>query len=321
MNLIDLHCDTASWLHYQGEKTNLRNNDLCVDLEKMRKAGSMAQFFACFINMQFYEGEDRFTQAYEYARSMVARIKQEFDKNNDLIRLARNWDELKENHEIGKMSGFLTVEEGGIIDGKMERLEALYQEGIRLITLTWNFENCIGFPNSSNPNEMNRGLKKFGIEVIERMNELGMLVDVSHLSDGGFWDVLKYSKKPVIASHSNARNECPHQRNLSDEMIHGLADRGGVAGINFYPLFLNGSDKAGVDDIVHHIVHMYHVGGEELVAIGTDFDGFSGSKLDISDTGKMPQLYEALRKRKFTERQLELLWSKNAQRVIQEVIS
>ncbi len=318
MSLIDLHCDTAFLMSVMQEPIELRKNSLCVDLEKMKRADSMAQFFASFIHMKRFGGD--FDKAYEAALAMLRKTKAEIEKNSDMIRLARNYDELMNNHNEGLMSGVLTIEEGGIIDNKMERLEELYKEGVRLITLTWNFENCLGYPNSEDNEKMNLGLKSFGIEAVERMNELGIIVDVSHLSDGGFWDVIKHSKKPAIASHSNARRECGHRRNLTDEMIRALAEKGGISGLNFYPAFLTGDKSANVDDLVRHLVHMYHVGGEEFVAIGTDFDGFEGAVDGLEDMGKMPFFFEALKKRKFTDSQIEKFWYKNALRVMKEVL-
>ncbi len=319
MRLIDMHCDTVLGLMH-GENVNLKKNALCVDLEKMRQADSMAQFFACFIYMKRFQGNDRFAQGYQHALKMIARAKEEFAKYPEEIVLTTSFDEMMQNEQAGKMSAILTVEEGGVIDGKMENLEELYRQGIRLITLTWNEENCLGFPNSKDANVMNQGLKPFGIEVVERMNELGMIVDVSHLSDGGFWDTIKYSKKPVIASHSNARTLCNHQRNLTDEMIRALAEKGGVSGINFYPYFLNENGKATIDDLIRHIEHLYYVGGEDFVAMGTDFDGFDDGELDIKHLGEIPYLYEALKKRKFNDSQIEKFWHKNAMRVMKEVL-
>lgn len=314
-----MHCDTVLGLMH-GENVNLKKNALCVDLEKMRQADSMALFFACFIYMKRFQGNDRFAQGYQHALKMIARAKEEFAKYPEEIVLTTSFDEMMQNEQAGKMSAILTVEEGGVIDGKMENLEELYRQGIRLITLTWNEENCLGFPNSKDANVMNQGLKPFGIEVVERMNELGMIVDVSHLSDGGFWDTIKYSKKPVIASHSNARTLCNHQRNLTDEMIRALAEKGGVSGINFYPYFLNENGKATIDDLIRHIEHLYYVGGEDFVAMGTDFDGFDDGELDIKHLGEIPYLYEALKKRKFNDSQIEKFWHKNAMRVMKEVL-
>lgn len=318
MKLIDMHCDTISTM-MQEENVNLKSNHLCVDLNKLRASDSLAQFFACYIYMNQFTGEDRFTEGYQKAFEMIARAKKEFADYADEISLARNYEELMVNAREGKISAILTVEEGGIIENDSERILKLYEEGIRLITLLWNGENCIGYPNSRDEKTMSMGLKPFGIETVERMNELGMIIDVSHLSDGGFWDVMKYSKKPVVASHSNARALCAHPRNLTDDMIRALAEKGGISGLNFYPVFMNGTRDGMIEDMVRHIEHMYYVGGEDFVAIGTDFDGYEdGEGSEIKHMGQMEYLYDALKKRKFNDSQIEKFWHKNVLRVIKE---
>lgn len=318
MRFIDMHCDTF-WLMMREQKNGLQKNDLCIDIEKMRAAESMAQFFASFIYMSDFNGDNAFEDAYQHAIQMIAYGKEELAKCSDSIAIAHNYDELIANRDNGKMSAVLTVEEGGIINGKMEYLEELHRQGIRLITLTWNYENCIGYPNSREPQLMQLGLKPFGIEVVKRMNELGMIIDVSHLSDGGFWDVAKYSAKPFVASHSNARALCGHPRNLTDEMIRALAQKGGVAGVNFYPYFLHKSGKATATDIANHAWHMYQVGGEDVVAFGTDFDGFDEGELDIAHMGEMNLVYDAMKKRGFTERQMDKILNGNILRVLQDM--
>ncbi|MBQ4558976.1 MAG: dipeptidase [Tyzzerella sp.] len=317
MRFIDMHCDTF-WLMMRKKGVSLQKNDLCIDIEKMQKAGSMAQFFASFIHMSQFEGVDALEEAYRHALAMIAHGKAELAKSSDEIAIAHNFDELIANRDKGKMSVVLTLEEGGILNGKMAYLEELYRQGIRLITLTWNHENCIGFPNSRDPELMKCGLKPFGVEVVGRMNALGMIIDVSHLSDGGFWDVVNYSSKPFVASHSNARTLCNHPRNLTDEMIKALAEKGGVTGVNFYPYFLRENGRATVTDIADHFWHIYQVGGEDVLAFGTDFDGFDEGELDISDIGEMNLVYDAVQKRGFSERQMDKILNGNILRVMQE---
>lgn len=319
MNLIDMHCDTV-WKLMDTEGTTLKENPFCVDLQKLKRAGSVAQFFACFIYLQQFKGNDRYTQGYDYALQMIAHIRQELFQSQDSIALARNVEEFDKNHALGKLSAFLTVEEGGILDNQMNRLHTLYKEGIRLITLLWNEDNCIGSPNSQDSETMQRGLKPFGFEVVEQMNTLGMLIDVSHLSDGGFWDVLDTSSKPIVASHSNARTLCAHPRNLTDEMIRAIAEKGGVIGLNFYPYFVNPSGHASVSDLAKHALHLFQIGGEDVAAIGTDFDGFDNGTLALTDIGQIGRLYSLLQKRGLTERQLEKIWSKNILRVLNDVL-
>ena len=315
MRFIDLHCDTI-WMLMREQGTNLKKNSFCVDVEKMRQADSMVQFFACFIYMDEIGGEDCWDRGYELALNMIARGKEEFLRCADDISLALQYKDLVTNEEKGKISAFLTVEEGGVLNGDLTRLDQLYDEGIRLITLTWNRENCIGFPNSRETKTMQKGLKPFGIEVVERMNDLGMFIDVSHLSDGGFWDVLRHSKQPVMASHSNARSLCKHPRNLTDEMIKALAEKGGVIGTNLYPYFIQGNGKATVESIADHMSYIYKIGGEDVLAIGTDFDGFDEGELELAHIGEIDKLYEEVKKRGFSERQMEKIWSGNALRIL-----
>lgn len=243
--------------------------------------------------------------------------------------LARSAEEVLRMESENRVAGILTVEEGGVLNGRPERLEELYARGVRLITLTWNYENCIGSPNSRDPEIMQRGLTPFGIQTVERMNDLGMIVDVSHLSDGGFRDCVRRSKKSVIASHSNARALCPHPRNLSDEMLHALGEKGGVAGVNFYGAFLRPAGKPTEDDgaqaeaIVRHIRHMMDRAGEDAVALGTDFDGFDRESLPSGIRGvqDMDVLWAAMKRVGLTERQIEKTAYGNVMRILKECIS
>lgn len=322
MNLIDMHCDTISELLLRGDPDqDLKKNDLKVDVEKMKRAGSAAQFFACFICMNEFLGKSRYEQAYEYVRRMASYLKKQIWMYPDELAFAGNGRDLERNQSRGRISAFLTLEEGGVLNGDLTRISGLYDMGIRLITLTWNYENCIGYPNSPDPQIMRKGLKPFGFSVIEEMNRMGMIIDVSHLSEGGFWDVVSHSSTPPVASHSNARSLRNHPRNLSDEQIRALSEKGGIAGLNFYQKFLGESDSCRIDEMTAHVRHMYQKGGEDFVAVGTDFDGFGGAKeMEIADIGEMPRLYDALAKAGFTERQLEKFWYGNAKRVIDAVL-
>lgn len=320
MHLIDMHCDTAAKLLDSKNGEGLYENSFDIDIRGMKKAGTLAQFFACFVYMEMFQGQDRLDQAFSYAKKMADNLKKELKVNEGMIALAGNAADILRNKEEGKISAILTLEEGGILNGEMERLEELYREGTRLVTLLWNFENCMGYPNSTDAKIMEQGLKPFGFETVERMNELGMIVDVSHMSDGGFWDVLRHSKAPVVASHSSARSLCRHPRNLTDEMLRALGENGGVAAVNFYPAFIREDGKASKEDLAAHIKHMVNVAGIDAVAIGTDYDGFEGGTLEIDRVGKMPLLYEELQKEGFTEEQVEKIWFRNSLRVIQDVM-
>ena len=215
------------------------------------------------------------------------------------------------------MSAFLTIEEGGVIKGKLENLRNFYRLGVRLMTLTWNYPNEIGYPNFDWKYQ-EQGLTAFGKEVVAEMNRLGMIIDVSHLSDQGFYDVASLSQQPFIASHSNSRAMTNHPRNLTDDMIRILAEKGGVIGLNFAASFLGSSETSQIEDMIRHAKQIYQVGGIEVLAIGTDFDG-TAPNLDIMHAGQMKHLRDALAKNGFTASELDKIWYQNSGRLIKEV--
>lgn len=324
MKLIDMHCDTLWKLMDLGGKGDFVHNNCDVCLSKLRKADSMAQFFACFVGMTAMPGssvEEKYEAGYQHALKMIEVFHQQMENNADEIGQARNAEGILALNEQNKMAAVLTVEEGGILNHNMSRVDKLYEEGVRLITLMWNHENCLGYPNSRDEKLMRKGLKPFGIEVAKYMKEKKMLIDVSHSSDGGFWDAMTYAKGHVVASHSNCRALCPHPRNMTDDMIRALANAGGVSGLNLYGAFLDGSNESKIDAMVAHIKHMIKVGGSDFPAIGTDFDGFDGMEvLDVKDIGEMGRLLEALEKAGLSTGQIEKIWYGNVLRVLKETL-
>lgn len=336
MQLIDMHCDTLFKLLYgeaspdmklnskpRGEKseppeTDLKWNDFCVSIPGMKKAGTLAQFFACFTYVQAAPGG--YDECYEHALAMMDILGEQCEKYPEDIAQALSYEDLLKNEQAGEISAILTVEEGGIINGKMERMEEIYRKGVRLITPMWNYENCFGFPNSREKATMEKGLKSFGKEAVAYAGNLGMIVDVSHASDGTFRDILDCAGGPVVASHSNCRALCDHPRNLTDKMIRQLAEAGGVAGLNFYGAFLADRPESRLEDMTAHVKHMIQVGGSEFPAIGSDFDGFDGMEYeDIPRVDEMEKLWYALKKSGLTEHQLDCIWRKNAERVLKSL--
>ena len=324
MQYIDMHCDTLFRAYMEKKETVCQVPEFMLDIERMRKGGCLAQYFAIFMMPESMRGEldGTIPEDQEYIKNLLNIFCKSVQENSEYIAAARTMEELEENAAAGKMSGILSLEDGRAVDRRMDRLEWMYEQGIRMITLTWNEENCFGFPNSTDEEVMQKGLKPFGKEAIIRMNELGIAVDVSHLNDGGFRDVVKLSKKPFIASHSNCRALAPHRRNLTDEMIRVLAEKGGVMGLNFAGQFLNGDAESRTSTIprmIAHLKHMVNVGGIETAAIGSDFDGTFGM-FDIPDCSKMPLLFEAMEKNGFTGEQVEKIAYKNVKRVMRYII-
>ena len=234
MNIIDLHCDTVLFC-YKNRKT-FRTYEGHINLEKLQKGGCLAQCFALFIPthdaaVEYLGGEPDPWSLYQ---TLLSCYRELLAGSADVLRPALSAAQVLENARSGFLSSILTVEDCVELDGKLERLDTVYADGVRMMALTWNYENCIGYPNSPDPFEhTRRGLKPFGFEALEKMNELGIIIDVSHLSEAGFFDVASHSKKPFIASHSCCRALKDHSRNLTDTQLRTLADAGGVVGVNF----------------------------------------------------------------------------------------
>lgn len=307
---LDLHCDTASWLLY--ENYELKKNKGKVDINKLKQSNSMAQIFAHFIDLNCTD------DPYEEFLKMYTRLVSEINKNPDEIEVVRNVKELDEVNKNGKIGAILAIEEGGVLQGDIKKLKEVYNLGIRIITLTWNYKNEIGYPNFKFQYKDN-GLTEKGREIVYEMESLGIIPDCSHLSDRGFYDLIEICSKPFIASHSNAREVTNHSRNLTDPMIKALANKGGVMGINFCSSFLGSRDKGYIDDMVRHIMHIKNVGGIDVISLGTDFDGIE-NEVEIGNISQIGKLAEELRKQGFSENDIEKIYSRNAIRVLNETL-
>lgn len=320
MKLVDMHCDTVGKIMDIDKKGDFLNNLCSVNITEMKKANSLAQFFACFTYLGDFIDNGGYEKCYEHALEMLSFLEKQMSIYSADIARARSYKEICKNQSEGRISAVYTIEEGGILNNKIDRLHSLYERGVRLMTLMWNYENCLGYPNSKDNMLMQKGLKPFGIEVVEQMGELGMIVDVSHASDGSFFDVIKYAKGPVVASHSNCRTLCHHPRNLSDEMIRALAEKGGVSGLNLYGVFLGTPNESRINEMAEHIIHMINIGGSDFPAIGTDFDGFSGMDVcEIPMLSDMEKLWIYLKKKGISESQLEKIWNGNVLRILHEI--
>lgn len=324
MKFIDLHADTLMHTSLTGVDSLMHNSQTHLDIQRLSQGGAMAQFLAVFmLNEAIIKKQNRpIISDKEYIDQLYNHLQESIEKYNNSIQLATNYETLESNQMANNISIFLTLEDGRPIGEDLTRLENLYEMGFRLVTLTWNKENSIGYPNSFDKNDMRKGLKKFGFEVIELMNSLGMVIDVSHLSDGGFYDVIETSTKPIIASHSNARALSPHPRNLSDDMIKKIAESGGVIGLNFLGNFLNKDitqNQSTIKVMIEHLKHIRNIGGAEVLALGTDFDGMSG-ELEIDGPDKMNLLFDALWHSGWDYGTIEKFGFQNAMRVIKDVM-
>lgn len=321
MKVVDMHCDTIGELwkaEKAGKPISLRSNSLHIDLEKMQKGDYLLQNFAMFVFLG--REKDPLVNVLEmidvYNRAMA--------ENADLIAPVLKYEDIEKNRAAGKLSGMLTIEEGAVLKGNPYVVRSLYRLGVRMLTLTWNFENEIGYPNTivkAKDYDPSRhyGLKPEGIEIVREMNRVGMIVDVSHLGDDGFWDVVKYCDGPFVASHSNARAVCNHTRNMTDDMIRALADKGGVMGLNFCGDFLNPNGKSRVEDMVRHAKHILNVGGSDILGLGTDYDGIDGD-LELDHCDKMQLLAQGMDRQGFSTEQIEKIFHGNVLRLYREVL-
>ena len=321
MKVVDMHCDTISALWHgkqDGNIRSLRKNDLHIDLEKLQKGDYLLQNLAMFVFLG--KEPDPLVNVLE----LIDVYEEQLEANRDIIAPVLCYDDIEKNAKAGKISVLLTLEEGAVFKGDPAVLRTLYRLGARMATLTWNFENELGFPGISPRNEplvgKEYGLKPAGIEIVREMNRLGMIVDVSHLGDAGFWDVVKYCDAPFVASHSNARAICGHNRNLTDDMIKALADKGGVMGINFCGDFLNPDGSSRVEDMIRHIKHIRDVGGIGCIGLGTDYDGIDG-ELELYDASQMQRLAEGLEQAGFRTPEIEAVFHGNVLRVYKDVLS
>lgn len=395
MKILDMHCDTIGSLFALKERgeaqgQSLRRNSGHVDLTRLRESHYLIQNFAMFVPLS--ECDD----PWEQVCAMHRYYREELERNQDILAPVLCYQDIARNETAGKVSSLLTVEEGGVCRGEVEKLRELYRMGVRMVTLTWNFDNEIGHPNFDSglqekmetamkawkareagtvqqgqqgigqqqgqlntvqqeklntvqqgqlyrteweearlaaqaaydvfmhtPN-LTGGLTEKGKELVAEMESLGIIPDVSHLSDAGFIDVLSVTKKPFVASHSNARAVCPNVRNMTDDMIKKLSERGGVMGLNFCPDFLEekplGEKNPGtIAAVVRHAKHIVNVGGIDVLGLGSDFDGIP-THGELPGAQSMGLLWEALHEAGFSEGELDKIFYGNVLRVYKDTL-
>jgi len=307
---IDMHCDSLLRAYRDGSGS-LWDGEGHQNLKQLAESGQLCQFFAVF----FLPKPEQQEEDTAYFLKLRAMLMEQLALHKDSVALALSPEDLRNHAAQGIASALLSVEDGRMIDNDLNRIAWMKEMGVRAIGLTWNHANCLGFPNSPDPAENRKGLTPFGRDAVEEMNRLGILVDVSHLSDGGFDDVAEISRKPFVASHSNARAVTDQPRNLSDPMLKKLADRGGVTGLNLVPEFLNDRNLPGtVAMLMEHARHIVRVAGEDVLGIGSDLDGFSEPS-EISCASQIVLLFSAMEK-EFTPRQIDKFASGNVLRVL-----
>ncbi len=310
--VFDLHCDTALALLGDDCKSagSLRKNEYHIDLERAKALSGYAQCFACFTTpmMQEWYGISPIT----IFERELATIQREVLENTDLISLACSASQIEKNRIEGKMSAILTLEGPAGIRYDPERLQDLYRIGFRMTTLTWNEKNPL-----AGSHQTGGGLTDQGRDFVKEAQRLGMIIDVSHISDEGFWDILEVTNAPVVASHSNSRSFCGHSRNLTDDMFRAICQTGGVAGFNQYADFVG--ENPTLDTVCDHILHLLEMDCDcRHIALGADLDGCDTLSAGFDGIQSYPTLAARLLGRGVTDEMVRNLFWNNAWRVMKQ---
>lgn len=316
MRAIDLHADTVQRITDHKVDIGTLSRDGHVDVPRMRQGGLGTQFFSIWVQPQRFRGE----KAVDRTWRLIDDLKAQIHRCPDL-ELALSAEDIERIDASGQIAAAMGIEGGHSIHGRLDLLEQFFEAGVRYMTLTWSNSNEIC--GSSGDCGREQGLTPFGREVVKLMNHLGMMVDISHVSDRAFFEVLDLTERSPIASHSNTRRLCSHPRNLTDDMLKALAKRDGVVGINFFPLFLDdrfqeyfkGDVKISYKRVVDHIDHAVQVAGIDHVAIGSDYDGIPAVPEGLEDISKLPVLAEELLSRGYKPQDIDKIFHANIMRV------
>ncbi|WP_010250356.1 dipeptidase [Acetivibrio cellulolyticus] len=311
MIIFDAHCDTITKI--MEINSNLHTSNCHIDIARMKKIGNFVQTFAAYI-------DPAYSQAYAMKRAMqiIDRFYNEIEIYKDDIMLCCNYKDIQKAISDGKIAAMLSIEGGEALQGDLGALRNFYRLGVRSICLTWNFRNEIA--DGVKDGETGGGLTPFGKKLIKEMNNLGMLVDLSHISEKGFWDVIETTDKPIIVSHSNARVICSHARNLYNDQITAVAKNGGVIGINLYPDFLNDTGRATITDIIKHIEHIISLAGADHIGMGADFDGIEKTPEDINGVEAINAIFEELGKLNYSNEVIEKFAGGNFLRLVKDLL-
>lgn len=303
--VFDLHCDTSLALLGKSlrEAGSLRKNNYHIDLERAKTLPGYAQCFACFTTPMMEKWHD-VPVADIFEREMVS-VLREVEKNKDIIAQAYSADDVRRNLEKGMMSAILTIEGPAGFDFDGALLQDLYNVGFRITTLGWNEQNVLTGSNTTGG-----GLTDLGRAFVREAQRLGMIVDVSHISDEGFWDIIKITEKPIIASHSNSRAVCGHSRNLTDDMFRAICETGGVAGFNQCAPFVG--ENPDLDTVCDHIFHFLELDPDgDHIALGGDLDGCDELTEGFQDISSYPAMAEKLLQRGAGEKLVRKIFWEN----------
>ena len=302
--VFDGHCDTPVELWLQNQP--LRENTLAVSLERAQALGGWAQFFAFCTTWV----EATLPRPEIFARAL-GNFHAQLRENADKITLCRTAAEAETAMQSGKCAAFLAIEGAEAVREDEGLLDLAYEKGVRMISLVWNVPNGLAAPCGSD-----EGLTEKGKRFFKRAQQLGMLVDVSHVSEKGFWDMAELAEKPIIASHSDSFSVCPHPRNLTDEQFKAIRELGGTAGLNLFVPFLTQEPRASFDDLRRHLDHFLELGGEGHIALGADLDGCDRLPEGFSGLDDYAKLGDFLKTTGYSDETIQNLFCNSLMKVV-----
>lgn len=310
--IIDGHCDSILDKVNKDRDLKINTGKGHLDFPRLLKSGVSLQFMALYIEECYkpYNSVIRTLELLDILKKEIGAL--------DYVRLVQGKKDL-DSFKDGELKILIAIEGGEALGGKIEILHSLYELGVRSLTLTWNQRNELADGADEEPD--GKGLSVFGKNVIREMNKLGMVIDVSHLAEKGFWDVLETTKSPIIASHSCCGGLNKHPRNLSDDQLRALAKNGGVIGINYCPEFLTKDHlNADLSDVIKHIVHAVEIMGSEHVGLGSDFDGIDNTPRGLEDVTKVSNIVKALESEGFNPGEIGNIMGNNFKRILKQVL-
>ena len=307
--VADCHCDTLLEVMNKGRTFYNYSEEGHVDLPRLRQGGVKLQFFAAFIESSF-KPFNALTRSLE----LIDTFYREIDICGDGLVVGYNAKQIRKILKDDKIVAVLGIEGGEALNGNLSVLHALYRLGVRFLGLTWNQRNQIA--DGVGEGQTCGGLTKFGQEVVREMNDLSMIIDLAHISEAGFWDVLAHSRDPVMVSHANCYTLRNHPRNLKDDQITALAKSGGILGLSFFPEFTGDN----IEEFLDHLDYVAALAGTEVIALGSDFDGIEKTAEGLGDARCYPAITVKLFERGYTEKEIKGIMGGNVLRLIEKVL-
>ncbi|WP_164931429.1 dipeptidase [Longirhabdus pacifica] len=298
--VIDAHCDTLLKMYYNKDLTFDADKHLDVTYKGLSEVNTLMQCFAIYLSEE--DPHTSFESVLQYVTNFYERI----IKSNHNMHWVKSKQDLMHALQHQKIGAMLTMEGTDVLHGDLNKAVLLYLLGIRCVSLTWNFGNWAA-DGVKEPRQAGLTLK--GKRFIQKCNELGIILDVSHLSERSFWELTETTSKPYIASHSNVFDICNHPRNLKREQLKCIIEQKGMIGLNFVPYFISSHpDEANISTLLKHIDYICAMKGKEHIGFGSDFDGIAQWTLDLEDSGKYNNLVNNLCKYYSEEEVHQFLW-------------